>query len=369
MRFQELPRELDMLRLLIRGGVDLWPLSVVAAELQPALRRGRGSNAEPDAELVLRWQKNTFRFAVECRSLFTPKEIASAVKAARQASRPPRLYPMVYVPYLAESQARRLQEQQVSGVDMCGNAVLIVPGELLVFRTGAPNMYPRSGRIKNVYRKNSSIVARSFLLKPTYPSMGDLMDEIEGRGGKVTQATVSKVCAALDQDLVIERAKGELPRTTSLRLVQPDKLLELLRTNYVPPLVKQRLTAKTSLVSDDLRRELAHRATRADVRVVLTGSSSVGSYAVMAREPIESFYCSNLDFLLRRLGSRIEDASRFPNIELLETDDDFVYFDSRESLAASPIQTYLELMRGDKREQKTAEQVRRMILNRLSRQG
>ena len=65
----------------------------------------------------------------------------------------------------------------------------------------------------------------------------------------------------------------------------------------------------------------------------------------------------------------LEETSRFPNVELLETDEDFVYFDMRDNLAASPVQTYLELARGDKREQETAEQVRKAILQPLKRKG
>jgi len=191
--------------------------------------------------------------------------------------------------------------------------------------------------------------------------MAQLMAEIESRGGKVTQATVSKVCASLDQDLVIERAKGELPRTRSIRLVQPDKLLELLRTNYDPPLVKQRITAKASLAPEDVRREFAAWASGTGERAVLTGSSSASRYAVMARKPIDWFYCSNLDSLLKRLGGRLEQNSRFPNVELAEADDDFVYFDARKDLAASPVHAYLELARGDKREHQTARQVERAV--------
>jgi hypothetical protein len=85
----------------------------------------------------------------------------------------------------------------------------------------------------------------------------------------------------------------------------------------------------------------------------------------MAREPIQSFYCSNLESLLKRLGPDLEETSRFPNIEFLETEEDFVYFDTRDKLTASPLQTYLELMQGDKREKETAEQLRETILQPL----
>lgn len=104
-------------------------------------------------------------------------------------------------------------------------------------------------------------------------------------------------------------------------------------------------------------------------RATLTGSSSAGQYSVMARELIQSLYCSDMGSLLKRLNPVLEETSRFPNIELLETDDDFVYLDARDDLAASPVQTYLELMQGDKREQETAGQLRTAILQPLKKKG
>ena len=69
------------------------------------------------------------------------------------------------------------------------------------------------------------------------------------------------------------------------------------------------------------------------------------------------------------LGTELEETSRFANIELLETDENFVYFDARDDLVASPVQTYLELMQGGKREQETAEQLRKTMLQPLPKIG
>lgn len=276
---------------------------------------------------------------------------------------------MVFVPHLDQSQLRLLEDQQVSGIDLSGNALIMVPDEILVSRTGAPNKFRRPGVIKNVYRKNSSIVPRVFLFKARYDSITEVMDEIESRGGIISQATVSKVCASLDQDLVIERTKGRVPRTRSLRLIQPEKLLDLLIENYAPPVINQRVPAKTTLIPDQFRRRVVQWRSKAAERATLTGSSSADQYAVMAREPIQSLYCSNLESLLTRLGPDLQETSRFANIELLETNEDFVYFDARDDLAASPVQTYLELMQGDKREQETAEQLRKAILQPLQKKG
>lgn len=47
----------------------------------------------------------------------------------------------------------------------------------------------------------------------------------------------------------------------------------------------------------------------------------------------------------------------------------FLCFDARENFTASQVQAYLELMRGDKREQETAEQLREAILRPLKEKG
>ena len=120
---------------------------------------------------------------------------------------------------------------------------------------------------------------------------------------------------------------------------------------------------------DQFCRRLTEWRREAAAKVALTGSSSAGQYAVMAREPIQSFYCSNLEMLLKQLDPDLEETSRFPNIEFLETEENFVYFDVRDNLAGSPVQTHLELMQGDKREQETAEQLRKTILQPLKMKG
>ena len=70
-------------------------------------------------------------------------------------------------------------------------------------------------------------------------------------------------------------------------------------------------------------------AQTAETRLVVTGLSSVGRYAVMAREGSMSLYCTNLKSLLQRAGSAVSEGERFANLEIQETDDEFVYLDVR----------------------------------------
>ena len=286
---------------------------------------------------------------------------------------------MIIMPYLSENALRQLEKQAISGIDLCGNGVVVVPDELLVFRTGFPNKYSSSALIKNVYRGSSSLVSRVFLARPEYSSVGDIEKEIKQRGSAVNQSTVSKVLNVLEGDLIVGRSSG------TIRLLQPEKLLEKLAASYQPPQISRRFQAKYLDSADIVMRELVTNIGANHERCVLTGSSSVHLYATMASAEKLSLYCTNIDAMLfLRDGQNpavIGETTRFADIELLETQDERCYFDSVQDdkksrdlfygkdwlsiwlyRAASPVQTYLELMAGGPREKQTAEQVKQMII-------
>jgi hypothetical protein len=363
MEFRKTPSELDILDLLRQGQVQLPPLSlsVEATEDTP-------SDSRADAFVRMDWGSRRFRFVAECDRLWSPKALSQLVAQVRRYARPPEFYPLVLVPYLPDARLAELEAQEVSGIDLCGNGVIVVPNELLIYRSGRPNKFRSEAEIKNVFRGNSSLVARTFLLVPEYTSVQAAQREVERRGGKVVLATVSKVCKSLESLLVIESKRAEGTAARRLRLLQPDKLLDLLESNYVAPAVTRTIRGKTKLAPEDFRRELAARASE-ETRVVQTGFGSVGAYAVMATEPMQYFYCADPDATVRALGGAFEPTDRFANVTLSETKEDVVYFDRRPGLVASPIQAYLELAAGDKRSQETAEQLRRTILTPLAAAG
>jgi hypothetical protein len=128
---------------------------------------------------------------------------------------------------------------------------------------------------------------------------------IQERGGSVTLPTVSKVCKSLEAMLVIERKRGEGSSARQLRLLQPDKLLDLLETNYVPPAVTRTVRGKTKLSPEALRERLTFRG-QFGARVVQTGFGSVGNYAVMATEPMQlPFRTSRFEYLRFSFAPRL----------------------------------------------------------------
>jgi hypothetical protein len=357
MQFRKTPSEEELATFLREGRIQLPPLRLEVEEVSPWTSAGG-----LDAFVRVDWEARRYRFVVELKRLWTPKVLSEAIERVRRFARPPEFYPMVVVPYLPESRLAELESAGVSGIDLCGNGIVAVSNELFVYRSGRPNRFRSEAEIKNVFRGNSSLVARAFLVVPEYPSVQDAGRMIRERGGSVTLPTVSKVCKSLESMLVIERKRGAGSSARQLRLLQPDKLLDFLETNYAPPSVTKTVRGKTKLSPEALRQRLTFgRSTR----VVQTGFGSVGNYAVMATEPTQSFYSSDIDATLASLGDAFEATDRFANVAFSETKDDTVYFDKRPGLVASPVQAYLELATGDKRSKETAEQVRRAILEPL----
>lgn len=350
-------REQEIVEELCRGGIALPPLdSIEVVSQQPPGGRGR-----PDALLDILWAGQRQRFAAEIKATWTPKAVASAMSQATAWSEPPGILPMVIVPFLAPAQILTLEKNGVSGIDLCGNGIVSVPPRLLIFRSGEKNRFRDSRPIQNVYRRVSSLVARVFLLRGRYDSVSAVLEEIRSRNGEMVLSTVSKALSRLQDDLVIGKEDSQI------RLIQSDTLMDKLERNYTPPETRAQERFKCEVSLEQLF-EVLNRVGEGQAHAAVTGASSVGRYATLATERTVSIYCSRLQYLLEGIEPIIDRSSRFPNVELIETRDPTVYFDlrSRDGIPwASPIQTWLELATGDKRQQQAALQVRERIIKEL----
>jgi hypothetical protein len=350
----------EMLYQLMRGKVALPPLSFRFLEGQLEVNRNRRF----DALLEASWRKSKARFVVECKALYTPKAFQDGLNLLKIARLRKGYSPMLFMPFLNERQMEELEREGISGIDLCGNGVVMVPGIFTVFRSGGKNRFSSSAPIKNIYRKNSSMVGRVFLARSSYDTVQGICSEINRRNilmnswdkKPMSLSTVSKALKTLEEDLIITRQDA-------IRLLQPDKLLIKLDKYYAPPKIKDRLRLKVPEDRGSIQELLMNLSQTLDLPITASGMSSVGQYAVMQRGDMLSVYCPCIEKLLSLLpGSQMD---RFPNLELIETDDETVYFDARNERDfwwASPVQVYLELMTGDKRDKETAEQVMSFIL-------
>ena len=343
--------ETEMLKEL-RRGVEFPPVAVRLVEAG-----SRDGEQNIDAILEVRTGDETYSFAAELRARSTPRAFEEALRRIERAVQGTPYYPMLVTPYLREGQLEELQQQQVSGIDLSGNGVIAIPGKLLVFRTGKPNKFPDSAPTKYAYRGTTSLVARAFICRTEYDSLADIEEEIRARGGRVAISTISKALKRLESDLIVDRS-GDL-----IRLRQPAKLLDQLSASYGESKVTRTFTGST-------RQDLAKLASTAgkETQLVLTGKSSLDAYAVMGRDEWPVFYTRSIDRVIDTWGKKVEATSRFIDLEVRQTDDPTVYFDTRlkgDLPYASPVQVYLEYGAGDKREREVAEQVREFVLREL----
>jgi hypothetical protein len=146
-------------------------------------------------------------------------------------------------------------------------------------------------------------------------------------------------------------------------------LLDHLAANYRPPKIVERYVGKVEIAEGELSKRLAEGALRIGSRLQITGAASAANYSVLAREPVVAAYCSaSPREVLSTLRVKFEETDRFPNVDLISTEDGPTYFEPVEKAGvqyASPVQAYLELMSGDKRQRETAEQVREFIVSRV----
>jgi DNA-binding HxlR family transcriptional regulator len=308
------------------------------------------------------------RFAVIYRRNATPLRTAFNMVMAKAAAIGTDLLPLLLVPYLSEELLLELESEQISGLDLCGNGVLIAPGKFTFFRTGYLNRFTSSRPLKNVYRDVSSLVARTFLLQPNYSEVGELQQKIAQCGGVVSPATVSKVLRELEEDQIILRVRqADRPQTRALTLLQPDKLLRRLEDNYAPPRLRNTFLGKVNLDPHALQEALCVSAQRSGVRLIATGIGSASRYASLAMENTLSVYTDDLESLIQYLPA--VPTPRFPNLSIQETDDPTVFFDPRPDEEgfpwASPITALLEMAHGEQRLAQSAEQVRERLLRPL----
>jgi hypothetical protein len=211
------------------------------------------------------------------------------------------------------------------------------------------------------------MVGRVLLVRDHFDTVQEIREEINarnprvsfGEGKPMSLSTVSKVLKTLEEDLIIARNGG-------ISLLQADQLLRRLYENYQAPDAVKKVRWKIPTTSDSLPALLGEVARQKKLQLTATGLSSVKRYAVMQRGPILSVYCTSVEDMLTSIPG--ERTNRFPNLELIETEDETVYFDSRpedDFSWASPVQCYFELQQGDTRDRDTAKQVKSRLLQEL----
>jgi len=306
-----------------------------------------------------------YEFVAEVTALSTPKALWGTVQRVkdivtrRTPMAYPERYPLVIAPYLSEERLQGLAAEGVSGLDLCGNGVLVGEG-LFVFKTGQKNRYPQSTRLRNAYRGTSSLVGRALLIRPEFAKVKDLVEFINARDGKISFSQVSKVLKQMEQDLFISREGG------AVRVIQADSILDALAREYRPPRITDRWIGRCSPEAmDEVLARVQDRMQDPDNRYALMGNSVAGGSMGFAGEPLRSIFTdAPVRQLLTGIGTGVEEGRRFANLDILRTDSAWAYFGRSQygGPGVSDVQAYLELANGDKRQKEASLQLRQRIL-------
>ncbi len=335
--------------------------------------RKAGKAVAADFYVALTWVGKRIRFAAKAKARSTPRAVEEAIMQAQVRGRETGRPQMIVVPFLGEQWLNRLLKEGLSGLDLSGNGIVVVPGQLLLRQSGCPNRYPESRPARFAYRGASSLVPRVFLRRSRYPSVTAIREEIESGGAAVAMSTVSKALARMAEDVAIDRTRD------GIRLIQGETILDLLAEDFVTPKPLRALGLKWSASLSDLFQAVAgKRRSQSDqsdrsCKLVMSGTSSQARYSAGMRADTPILYASDLAELQRRLGKAWEPSERFTDLRVIQTDDPTVFFDARiddNAVAyASPVQAYLELTAsGDKRDNEIASQIREQLLRTVASQ-
>ena len=355
------PTEQEVLVMLERGDVKLPPVEV---QLDMAKMLANIDNKRIDGFLKVRWRNKSATFLFEYKSAYTPSMLEMATEQARSIAYRLKVPPLIIMPYLSDESLRYLDNNEVSGIDLCGNGILISE-DFQFWRSGQPNRYKDTRPIRNPFQGDSSIFARCFLLRDQFSSLKDLVHFARERtfamypafqSSALTQGTASKVVQALIEDLIVRKRGADLVVQDKRRLL---KRLRQGHSNVMLPKV-----SGTSMLSpEQIWGVLSEERNHNSLRAVATGLSSASYYKVLSGVGRLAFYVNDMEVAINRLQFRTSKA--FANIELYENKKNTVYFDARQDgdkSWASPIQTWLELMDQGPREQEAAVEIEQMLL-------
>ncbi len=312
----------------------------------------KGRSPEVGVDLVLAGDGH--RFHIEYRSSGQASQVALAANRLREVLPKAAIsgaVPLVVVPFMGDVGKRICQEQQVSWVDLSGNANISGAG-LRVLVEGKANRFKRPGRPNTAFAAKASRIVRVLLENRTDPLR---QKELAHEAG-VSEGYVSQVVRKLLRDDLVSRDdKG------FVLVSKPGFLLDAWREAYdfqKHHVVRGHMSARSG---EQVTRKLGDFLKRRGVRHAVTGLAGAWLLAPFAGFRVVTAFVEERRQigLLEELGFREED--RGSNLWVAVPEDESVFRNSREVqdiCCASPIQVYLDLKGQPERSQEAAAHLR-----------
>jgi uncharacterized protein (DUF1499 family) len=259
-------------------------------------------------------------------------------------------------------QAKILQKEGISWIDLCGNMTIRAPGGIYIERTGKKNLFPDTSPIKKIFEGTSSLVSRALLLKKEpFKTLYEIVNFINERNGNITLATVSKVIRSLEEDLLVTKTDA------GITIPNREKLLEKLTEGY-----ETYIKRNESKIYKYAINEISALFMFLDEREV--DYAPCGFYAAklkgLATTDRYSIFIRSIDEVRKPFGwcspeNIIKPDAEFGQLDLIETKNPCVWFNlqgSKFSKVVDDIELYLEMMIDTPRGPKVAEMLKERIL-------
>ncbi|MDB6078441.1 MAG: hypothetical protein JWO82_2188 [Akkermansiaceae bacterium] len=355
-------------------------LSLLAAEgpeglgLPGCLRRlevvlGHESDPGVDALLTLQWQEDEpITFVVEAKAQNTPQAVQMAVMQARKYAKyaGPHGKPMILVPYLSEERLDELEREGVSGIDACGNLLVMVPGRMYVRRSGRPNRFPGGRPLNDPFSGLSAMVARVLISQERWESLSEVQDAVVKAGARISLSQVSKALSALTEERIVKK----LSRTfvVSDRPLLLEKLGEAWKPASKLPSVPCTVLSGFTLPKIFEWGEHHLRPGGGTAQWAITGESSIARYEAFSQSGPLQVVVPDLQEVIALQGVGEASSRSFADVVFIQTTEPGYYFgnevDEEGNRWASQLQTWLELQTGDARQQDAARDLKKQLMAR-----
>lgn len=259
--------------------------------------------------------------------------------------------PLLSVPYMGATGAKRCHEAGISWIDLSGNAHITGRG-LRIHIEGKPNQFKQPGRPSSPFAPKSSRIARWFLIHLGEAVTQRKLSKATGLGEGFTSKIVGRL---VNEGLLVRDSGG------AVYLNNPDALLDAWLNDYrfnKHTIYKGHIAARSG---DILLKHLAREFNQVSISYAVTGLGAAWILNRFAGFRLVTFYISNMPAknLLDRLDFR--EVSSGSNVWLVVPNDEGVFHgasDNEGVRCVHPVQIYLDLASQPERAAEAAKRLR-----------
>ena len=315
---------------------------------------GGSMDAGIDYLIQVRTSKESYILACEIKDNGQPRYVRSAIKSllAYMYGRESVMTPVLLAPYLGQDSRELCSENNISFLDMEGNALLKFGGVYIDHRVpGKPA--PEKRGLRSIFSPKSAQVLRMMLNDPLRSwKVTELSEE-----GKVSIGHASNVRKnLLDREWAVSNDEG-------LTLENPGALLNEWRDNYRQISGTKRMFY-TPLHGNGLESQLRKILCCDEVQgvAILASFSAAQWISPYGRTGMNFFYADEKGIEKLISGLKLSTTSKGANVTITVPNDQGIFLDTMEPapgiLTTGVVQTYLDLSIQGERGQEAAEHLR-----------